>query len=117
GRRRLTGTAISTVFTPTFWGVPGRSIPVFNVTGNHGFTNGAVQVVNWPEGSAARTSGGTYAMENYPSINGSTPKSYPSMWYAFDAGPARFYILTAAWADGNIGTGSVYQNDRDAHWL
>ena len=39
------------------------------------------------------------------------------MWYAVDAGPARFYMLTAAWADGNIGTGSVYQNDRDAHWL
>lgn len=39
------------------------------------------------------------------------------MWYAFDAGPARFYVLTAAWADGNIGTGSVYQDDRDAHWL
>jgi chitodextrinase len=117
GDLQQTGTDISTIFAPTFWGVPGRSIPVFNVTGNHGFTNGAVQVVNWPEGNASRTSGGTYAMENYPSINGSTPKSYPSMWYAFDAGPARFYILTAAWADGNIGTGSVYQNDRDAHWL
>src|SRR3954447_19575778 len=55
-------------------------------------------------------------METYPSINGSTSKSYPSLWYAFDAGPARFYVLTASWADGNIGTGSVYKNDRDAHW-
>jgi hypothetical protein len=82
GDLQQTGTDISTIFAPTFWGVPGRSIPVFNVTGNHGFTNGAVQVANWPEGNAARTSGGTYAMENYPSINGSTPKSYPSMWYA-----------------------------------
>ena len=96
--------------------MPGRSIPVFNVTGNHGFTNGDVQVVNWPEDNAAATSSGKYQMEPYPSINGSDPGSYPSMWYAFDAGPARFYVLTAAWADGNIGHGSVYENDHDAHW-
>jgi fibronectin type 3 domain-containing protein len=38
------------------------------------------------------------------------------MWYAFDAGSARFYVLTAAWSDGNVGTASVYQDDRDAHW-
>ena len=56
-------------------------------------------------------------MEAYPSINGShCRRSYPSMWYAVDAGTTRLYMLTAAWADGNIGTGSVYQNDRDAHW-
>ena len=45
-------------------------------------------------------------MENYPSINGSTANSYPSFWYAFDAGRARFYVLTASWADGNIGVGN-----------
>ena len=82
------------MFGPNFW--PSRLLaPVFNVTGNHGFTNGAVQVVNWPQGNAAGTSGGRYQMENHPSINGSTPSSYPSMWYAFDAGGARFYALTA----------------------
>ncbi|MGZ4632028.1 MAG: fibronectin type III domain-containing protein, partial [Actinomycetes bacterium] len=116
GDLQQTGTDISAVFGPAGWGVPGRSIPVFNVTGNHGFTNGSVQVTNWPEGNAASTSNGKYLMEGYPAINGSTPKSYPSMWYAFDAGGARFYVLTASWADGNIGSGSVYQNDRDAHW-
>ena len=116
GDLQQVGVDVSAVFAPSFWAVPGRSIPVFNVTGNHGFTNGDVQVVNWPEDNAAATSGGRYLMEGYPSVNGSTAKSYPSMWYAFDAGPARFYILTAAWADLNIGTGSVYQNDRDAHW-
>jgi chitodextrinase len=89
---------------------------VFNVTGNHGFTNGAVQVVNWPEGNAASSSNGRYLMESYPSINGSTASTYPSFWYAFDAGPARFYVLTASWADGNVGTGSVYANDAAAHW-
>jgi fibronectin type 3 domain-containing protein len=106
----------STIFGPTFWTIPGRSIPVFNVTGNHGFSNGGIQVTNWPEIQAAATSGGKYQMESYPSINGSTAKSYPSMWYAVDAGPARLYMLTTAWSDSNIGTGSVYQNDRDAHW-
>ena len=116
GDLKQSGVDVSTIFGPTFWTVPGRSLPLFNVTGNHGFTQGAVQATNWPEANAARTSGGRYLMEPYPSINGSTAKSYPSMWYAFDAGGARFYALTAAWADGNIGTGSVYQNDRDAHW-
>jgi chitodextrinase len=110
------GTDVSGVFAPQFWSVPGRSVPVFNVTGNHGFTNGNVQVVNWPEHNAATTSGGKYLMEPYSSINGSTARSYPSFWYAFDAGRARFYVLTAAWADSNVGTGSVYANDAAAHW-
>jgi hypothetical protein len=110
------GTDQSAVFGPKFWAVPGRSLPVFNVTGNHGFTAGSVQALNWPEQNTASASGGKYQMENYPSVNGSTAKSYPSMWYAFDAGPARFYVLTASWADTNVGTGSVYKNDHDAHW-
>jgi chitodextrinase len=106
----------SAVFGPGFWEVPGRSLPVFNVTGNHGFTNGKVQVDNWPEGNAASTSGGKYQMEPY-SVNGATG-TYPSFWYAFDAGPARFYALTTAWADSNYGTSSgPYETDRDAHWL
>jgi chitodextrinase len=106
----------SAVFGPGFWEVPGRSLPVFNVTGNHGFTNGKVQVDNWPEGNATSTSGGRYLMEPY-SVDGATG-TYPSFWYAFDAGPARFYALTAAWADSNFGSSSgPYETDRDAHWL
>src|SRR5215212_3011450 len=116
GDLQQSGANTSTVFGPNFWAVPGRSLPVFNLTGNHGFPTGAVQVVNWPEGNAAAKSGGKYMMESYPSINGSTAKSYPSMWYAFDAGKARFYVLTASWDSANVGTGSVYKNDRDAHW-
>jgi hypothetical protein len=75
GDLQQTGANVSGVFGPNFWAVPGRSLPVFNVTGNHGFTNGAVQVVNWPEGNAAATSSGRYQMEDHPSINGSTPRS------------------------------------------
>ena len=116
GDLQQAGVDQSTIFGPDFWTVPGRSLPVFNVMGNHGFTNGAAQALNWPEENAAAASNGKYKMEPYPSINGSTARDYPSMWYAFNAGKARFYVLTAAWADGNIGTGSVYQNDHDAHW-
>ena len=117
GDLQQAGMDISTIFGPTFWPVPGKSLPVFNVVGNHGFTAGAVQLLNWPEENAAAASGGKYLMEQYPSINGSAARSYPSAWYAVDAGTTRLYMLTAAWADSNIGTGSVYQNDRDAHWL
>ena len=88
------GTDIGTVFGPTFWTVPGRSIPVFNVTGNHGFTAGAVQVLNWPEENAARISGGKYLMEPYPATSGANAGTYPSMWYAVDAGNTRLYMLT-----------------------
>ena len=44
--------------------------------------------------------------------------SYPSVWYAFNAGGARFYILNADWNDNNFGTaaGGAYQVDRDYHW-
>jgi hypothetical protein len=49
-------------------------------------------------------------------VNGTASADYPSSWYAFDAGKARFYVLQADWADGNLGTGTVYSNDYAAHW-
>ncbi len=57
-------------------------------------------------------------MENYSGIDGTTAASYPSVWYAFNAGGARFYILNADWNDNNFGTaaGGAYQVDRDYHW-
>ena len=55
GDLQQTGTDASSVFAPQFWGVPGRSMPVFNVTGNHGFTGGATQVQNWPRRTRRRT--------------------------------------------------------------
>jgi fibronectin type 3 domain-containing protein len=115
GDLRQTGTNVSSIFAPSFWAVPGRSIPVFNVIGNHGFDSGSTQILNWPEGNAASSSGGRYAMESYPSVNGAAASSYPSMWYAFDAGRARFYILTTAWSDSNPGNGQ-YGSDAAAHW-
>jgi Ca2+-binding RTX toxin-like protein len=118
GDLQQTGPDISAVFGPDFWGIPGRSIPVFNVTGNHGFSSGNTQKVVWPETNVTSSSGGTYEMEDYPAMAdaGTIAGRYPSFWYAFDAGPARFYVLTAAWADGNGGTNGVYAADAAAHW-
>ena len=48
---------------------------------------------------------------------GTKTASYPSIWYAFTVGSSRFYILTAAWANSNVGNGTLYQKDYLAHWL
>jgi hypothetical protein len=116
GDLQQSGIGLSNVFGPSYWAVPGRSLPVFFTIGNHGFSTANTAKVNWPESNAVSTSAGRYVVEPYPSINGSTAKSYPSFWYAFDAGNARFYVLTAAWADTNIGTGTAYSDDAAAHW-
>lgn len=109
-----TGKQTSTIFGPTFWTVAGDSIPLFNAQGNHGMKD--VALINWPQDRAVATSGGRYQMDTYCCVNGTKSASYPSSWYAFDAGPARFYVLEAAWADGNLGGGELYRNDRDTHW-
>ena len=73
--------------------------------------------MNWPEDNAAATSGGQYLMETVSVHQRHRPRrTIRACGTRSTPGPARFYVLTAAWADGNIGTGSVYQNDRDAHW-
>ena len=109
-----TGANVSTVFGPSYWTVPGDTIPMFNVLGNHGLNSAAL--INWPETRAASTSEGRYAMQTYCCTNGTQSKSYPSAWYAFDVGQARFYMLDAAWANSNVGTADIYENDFDNHW-
>jgi hypothetical protein len=113
------GSGLSGVFGPAFWTVAGATIPLFPATGNHGLSRSDTNhphLLNWPQDRAVSTSNGRYVRDAYCCVNGSAPASYPSAWYAFDAGTARFYVLTAAWADGNTGSGSAYQNDHDAHW-
>jgi hypothetical protein len=109
-----TGPDISTVFAPQFWKRVGSSMPLFSTTGNHGFNN--TFLTTWPQGTAASTSGGRYLMETYCCVNGTASASYPSAWYAFDAGNARFYVLEASWHETNLGTADEYKNDYDAHW-
>jgi hypothetical protein len=114
-----TGLNISAVFGPPFWKVPGASLPIYPILGNHGYSNPDTfhpQLLTWPQDRAVSLSGGRYVKETYCCLDGTTSKSYPSAWYAFDAGPARFYLLNAAWDEVNIGTASEYQVDYDYHW-
>jgi hypothetical protein len=117
------GSGISEIFGPSFWTVPGRSIPLFAANGNHGMTSTttttatrSTEQINWPQSTAVSTSGGRYQKDTYCCVNGTKSASYPSSWYAFDAGTARFYVLQADWADGNVGSGTVYSDDYAAHW-
>jgi hypothetical protein len=109
-----TGSNVSAIFGPQFWAKVGGSIPFFGATGNHGFNS--TFLANWPQAKAAADSGGSYTAETYCCVNGTSSASYPSAWYAFDAGNARFYILEAAWSASNFGTADEYKNDFDTHW-
>ena len=114
-----TGPDISAVFGPSFWKVPGASLPIFPILGNHGFSSPDTNhpaLATWPQDKAVSLSGGRYMKETYCCVNGTRSQTYPSAWYAFDAGPARFYVLEAAWDEANLGTGSEYQLDYDYHW-
>jgi hypothetical protein len=94
-------------------------MPIFPVMGNHGFSRNDIyhpHLLNWPQTQTVAASSGRYQMEPYCCVNGTNPDDYPSIWYAFDAGNARFYVLDAAWDDANLGTGSSYANDYAAHW-
>jgi len=109
-----TGTNVSGVFGPTFWKKVGASVPLFNPVGNHGFNSTFLSI--WPQSVAASSSGGRYLTETYCCVNGTSSANYPSAWYAFDAGNARFYVLEAAWSSSNTGTADKYKNDYDTHW-
>jgi uncharacterized repeat protein (TIGR01451 family) len=111
-----TGVDTSAVFGPNFWTVPGRSIPLFPAMGNHGFSGATSHFVNWPQDRVVANSNGRYLRETYCCVNGTTSAEYPSTWYAFDAGNARFYVLEAAWTSTNPGTSTQYGNDYAAHW-
>lgn len=105
--------AKSAVFGPPFWTVAGSSIPLFSLLGNHGLTSAFL--TNWRETRAVSTSGGRYQMDTYCCLNGTTSKSYPTVWYAFDAGRIRLYVLDTAWDEANVGSGSQYKDDYDYH--
>ena len=116
-----TGASTGGVFGPQFWALPGRSMALFPALGNHGFSSSSTthpHVGNWPQQMATQLCNGRYVVENYSGIDGITPANYPSTWYAFSVGNARFYVLEAAWADTNLGTAaSPYQANYDYHWV
>ncbi len=109
------GDNTSAVFGPNYWTVAGASLPLFPALGNHDYNN-SVLLTNWPQDTAVSTSAGRYQTDTYCCTNGTASMDYPSGWYAFDAGLARFYVLTTAWDDSNSGTATAFQNDFDNHW-
>jgi hypothetical protein len=111
------GANLSGIFGQSFWPVPGKSVAMFASPGNHGLSGTThADLTNWPQDVAVASSGGRYQNDVYCCVNGSSSANYSSAWYAFDAGPARFYVLTSAWGDTNGGTASPYANDAAAHF-
>jgi len=116
---------ISNMFGPNYWPQTG-GLPTYYADGNHGLDVTSLRV--WPESAtAAASNGGVYGDVPYPAstADGTPAVSYPANWYAFSTGNVRIYMLTAAWADGNVGTAtggscgslcSAYQLDSDYHW-
>ncbi len=101
------------VFDSDDWPQVGESRPTYAAQGNHGFTNYRAGLTNWPEPSVVKASGGRSQSDVYCCNKPlKQPHTYPSVWYAFDWGPARFYVLEGAWADS---TGH-YTGDQLAHW-
>jgi chitodextrinase len=123
GDLNQTGVNVSAVFGPSYWAVPGESIPYYAISGNHGLNS--TFITEWPESATTAASGGEYGMYPYPSIDGTAAASYPTSYYAFSSGGVRFYMLDAAWGDTNTGSAAggtcgsscaAYQVDHDAHW-
>ncbi len=97
--------------TPYLPAISGR--PIFASEGNHGFTTNLPYLQDFSALAAAQASGGRFTQESYCCISTvSGPHNYPSAWYAFDWGSARFYVLDGAWADSQ----GAYQGDFLAHW-
>jgi hypothetical protein len=109
-----TGYRVSSVFGPDFWTKVGATTPMFNTVGNHGANTTFFNV--WPQDRAVAGSSGSYQMDTYCCVNGTSSMKGPSAWYAFDVGNARFYILTTSWPTSNLGTSDEYGNDFAARW-
>src|SRR5215211_5871447 len=68
-----TGEAVSAVFGPSFWKVPGASLPIFPTLGNHDYASPDTNhpfLVTWPQDRTVSTSDGRYLKENYCCLEG-----------------------------------------------
>jgi hypothetical protein len=108
------GANTGTVFGPSFYRNVGSGMPMYNALGNHGLN--ATHLVVWPQPTVPVASGGRYQIDTYCCANGTNSASYPSAWYAFNAGRARVYVLDASWSSANLGMADLYENDYDNHW-
>jgi hypothetical protein len=107
----------SAIFGPNFWAQTGSTVPLFTAVGNHGLSGTAhTDIKTWTQDTAVSSSNGTYANGTYACCTSGTTVNYGNEWYAFDAGPARFYILDSAWGDSNGGTSTPYGQDYANHF-
>ena len=102
------------VFERGYWSEPGMSMPIFPAESNKGAF--FPFVTNWKVTKTLQASGGVSKIDTYCCVNGSREQNLASVWYAFSFGRARFYVLDAAWPNGNVGTGSIYENDWIEHF-
>jgi len=117
GDLQQTGSGTSAIFGPSFWTVAGSSIPIFTAPGNHGLSGTShTDITTWTEDQAVSSSGGSYANGTYNCCGSTGPANYGNEWYAFNAGPARFYVLDSAWGDSNGGTSTPYGQDYANHF-
>ena len=117
GDLQQVGAGTSAIFGAGGWPVAGSSTPLFPAAGNHGLSGPThTDITTWTQARAVSTSGGRYQNDVYCCVNGTSSANYASEWYAFDAGPARFYMLDSAWGDTNKGTATPYANDAAAHF-
>jgi len=112
----LQQTSTSAIFGPSYWTVAGSSVPLFTAVGNHGLSGTShTDITTWTEDQAVSSSFGTYANGVYSCCDGLN-HNYGNEWYAFDAGPARFYVLDSAWGDSNGGNSTPYGQDYANHF-
>ena len=110
-----TGDNVSGVFGPKYWTKAGRDDPAVLHRGQPRLQQHLPDDVaeHDDRGRLGRLAG---RWRPTAARTARTSASYPSAWYAFTQGNARFYVLTAAWPDGNVGTATNYKNDYDNHW-
>jgi hypothetical protein len=107
------------VFPLRYWPVVGINKPVFPAIGNHDLdsrsSGGLPYLQNFPQDATVAASGGRLRQETYCCTDSHPePVRLTSGWYAFDWGPARFYVLQAAWPTGSQSV--QYRSDFEAHW-
>jgi hypothetical protein len=101
-------------FGPSYFWKQGATRPIFPAHGNHGFEDFTPHIVNFPQNDVVDASGGRYEADEYCCLASEPdPTTRASLWYAFDWGAARLYMLQTAWSDLSA---DQYQTDFEAHW-
>ena len=100
GDLQQTGNDVSAVFGPSFWKVPGASMPIFPAIGNHGFSASSAHRNNWPQDSAVASSGRQLRRRSRALLVRLRRRQRP-------------LLRTRG---GELDSVTDYQNDYNAHW-